>query len=307
MPVFTTTSNLGVGQGAAVAASVSYLDVGLKLEVEPTVQLDNDVIIKLSLEVSNLLRQVSGPGGSTAYEIGTRQASTSLRLNDGETQILAGLISDEDRRSAAGVPGLSGLPILGRLFGVQTDTRNKTEVVLLITPRIVRNLALPDAALTRLASGTDASPGAFSSLLKASGAAGVGLSGAGSPPAPFTPAAVAPSTEAVLRLDVTPQVPAGGTVSISLKNDSGLTVKGELEYDTGKLALPQAGVGAASGRVPFELSPRGDKVIALRALPAANGQVLNISVSGLSAGGLNGETAAVRLDGSGLLTVDAPR
>ena len=307
LPVFTTTSNLGVGQGAAVAASVSYLDVGLKLEVEPTVQLDNDVIIKLSLEVSNLLRQVSGPGGSTAYEIGTRQASTSLRLNDGETQILAGLISDEDRRSAAGVPGLSGLPILGRLFGVQTDTRNKTEVVLLITPRIVRNLALPDAALTRLASGTDASPGAFSSLLKASGAAGVGLSGAGSPPAPFTPAAVAPSTEAVLRLDVTPQVPAGGTVSISLKNDSGLTVKGELEYDTGKLALPQAGVGAASGRVPFELSPRGDKVIALRALPAANGQVLNISVSGLSAGGLNGETAAVRLDGSGLLTVDAPR
>ena len=61
------------------------------------------MIIKLSLEVSNLLRQVAGPGGSTAYEIGTRQASTSLRLNDGETQVLAGLINDEDRRSAAGL------------------------------------------------------------------------------------------------------------------------------------------------------------------------------------------------------------
>ena len=319
LPVFTTTSNLGVGQNAAVASSVSYLDVGLKLEVEPTVQLDNDVIIKLSLEVSNLLRQVAGPGGSTAYEIGTRQASTSLRLNDGETQILAGLINDEDRRSAAGVPGLSAIPLLGRLFGVQTDTRNKTEVVLLITPRIVRNLALPDSALTRLASGTDAAPGAFSSLIKGSGTAGVGMTGAAGagtnpPPAnPLPPAATPalPAAEVVLHFDVTPQVPAGGTVSVNLKNDSGLTVKGEVEYDSSKLALPQPGVGvgalASAGRVSFELPPRGDKVIALRALPSAAGQVLNISFSGLSASGLNGESAAVRLEGSGLLTVDASR
>ena len=314
LPVFTTTSNLGVGQNAAVASSVSYIDVGLKLEVEPTVQLDNDVVIKLSLEVSNLLRQVTGPGNSTAYEIGTRQASTSLRLNDGETQILAGLISDEDRRSAAGVPGLSSLPILGRLFGVQTDTRNKTEVVLLITPRIVRNLALPDSALTRLPSGTDAAPGAFSSLLRASGTAGVGLSGAGAPPLPFTPnaaapvgAAVAAPNEAVVRFDVTPQVPAGGTVSISLKNESGLTVKGAVDYDPSKLVPGQPIAGASAGSYPVEMAPRGDKVVVLRALPAANGQVLNISVSGLTASGLNGETATVRLDGTGLLTVDAPR
>ena len=306
LPVFTTTSNLGVGQNAAVASSVSYLDVGLKLEVEPTVQLDNDVIIKLSLEVSNLLRQVAGPGGSTAYEIGTRQASTSLRLNDGETQILAGLINDEDRRSAAGLPGLSGLPILGRLFGVQTDTRNKTEVVLLITPRIVRNLALPDSALTRLASGTDAAPGAFSNLLRSSAKAGVGLSGALAPPAPITPTAAAPA-EAVVRFDVTPQVPAGGTVSISLKNESALTVKGSIDYDPSKLAPGQPMAGVSPGSYPIEMSPRGDKVVVLRALPAANGQVLNISISGLTASGLNGETASVRLDGTGLLTVDAPR
>ena len=311
LPVFTTTSNLTAGTGAAIAASVSYLDVGLKLEVEPTVQLDNDVVIKLSLEVSNLLRQVSGPGGSTAYEIGTRQASTSLRLNDGETHILAGLISDEDRRSAAGVPGLSGLPLLGRLFGVQTDTRNKTEVVLLITPRIVRNLALPDSALTRLASGTDAAPGAFSSLLRASGSASVGLAGptvgGGSV---FTAAAAATpvaSPEAVLRFDVTPQVAAGGTVSVSLKNESGLTVKGELDYDTSKLVPAQPTLGAPTGRIPVELPPRGDRVVVLRALPAAAGQVLNIGISGLSASGLNGESAPVRLDGTGLLTVDAAR
>ncbi|MDP1098035.1 bacterial type II and III secretion system family protein, partial [Klebsiella quasipneumoniae] len=73
-----------------------------------------------------------------------------------------------------GIPGLSRLPVLGRLFGTQTDTRNKTEVVLLITPRVVRNLAVPDASLTRLAGGTDASPGAFSTLLRRDARLGVG-------------------------------------------------------------------------------------------------------------------------------------
>ncbi|MGS0758385.1 hypothetical protein ACVBEH_28970, partial [Roseateles sp. GG27B] len=69
LPVFTTTTNFT--GSTSVAASVSYLDVGLKLDVEPTIQLDNDVVIKVGLEVSNLIRQVTGPGGTTAYEIGT--------------------------------------------------------------------------------------------------------------------------------------------------------------------------------------------------------------------------------------------
>ncbi|MCA1416939.1 hypothetical protein I6F30_38340, partial [Bradyrhizobium sp. NBAIM20] len=117
LPVFTTTTNFG--GSTSVAASVSYLDIGLKLDVEPSIQLDNDVVIKVGLEVSNLIRQVTGPGGTTAYEIGTRNTSTTLRLADGETQVLAGLINDEDRKSAVGIPGLSRLPVLGRLFGTQ--------------------------------------------------------------------------------------------------------------------------------------------------------------------------------------------
>ncbi|TXI23489.1 MAG: general secretion pathway protein GspD, partial [Roseateles sp.] len=237
VPVFTTTTNFT--GSTSVAASVSYLDVGLKLDVEPTIQLDNDVIIKVGLEVSNLIRQVTGPGGTTAYELGTRNTSTVLRLADGETQVLAGLINDEDRKNVAGVPGLSNLPVLGRLFGTHTDTRNKTEVVLLITPRVLRNLALPDASLTRLAGGTDASPGAFSSLLKREAQVGVGLGrGApGSAPTAVAPQAAAAAVEdAVVKLDVTPQVPAGGTVSVALRNDSGLHVKAEVEYDATRLA-----------------------------------------------------------------------
>jgi len=303
LPVFTTTTNFT--GSTSVAASVSYLDVGLKLDVEPTIQLDNDVVIKIGLEVSNLIRQVTGPGGTTAYEIGTRNTSTVLRLADGETQVLAGLINDEDRKSGTGIPGLSRIPVLGRLFGTQTDTRNKTEVVLLITPRVVRNLAVPDASLTRLASGTDASPGAFSSLLRRDARVGVAPSsgGAAAPVAQAQPSA-APA-EALLKLDVTPQIPAGGTVSVALKNDSGLQIKGELEYDAAKLTPAQPLQGVSPGRYPVELAPRGERVVAFRALPPAAGQVLNIGVSSLSASGLNGESAPVRLEGSGLLTVEA--
>jgi general secretion pathway protein D len=309
LPVFTTTTNFA--GSTSVAASVSYLDVGLKLDVEPTIQLDNDVVIKVGLEVSNLIRQVTGPGGTTAYEIGTRNTSTVLRLADGETQVLAGLINDEDRKSVAGIPGLSRLPVLGRLFGTHTDTRNKTEVVLLITPRVVRNLAVPDASLTRLASGVDGSPGAFSSLLRREARVGVAPA-SGAPGAavaattPAQPMAASPA-EAALKLDVTPQVPAGGTVSVALRNDSGLQIKGELEFDPTKLAPAQPLQGATAGRFPIELPPRGERVVALRALPPAAGQVLNISLTGLSASGLNGESAPVRVDGTGLLTVDAAK
>jgi len=307
LPIFTTTTNFT--GSTSVAASVSYQDIGLKLDVEPTVQLDNDVVIKIGLEVSNVIRQVTGPGGTTAYEIGTRNTATTLRLADGETQVLAGLINDEDRKSGSGIPGLSRIPVLGRLFGTHTDTRNKTEVVLLITPRVVRNLAVPDASLTRVAGGTDASPGAFSSLLRRDAKVGVGLSsgGGGSVSTAAPAAAPAAPVEATLKLDVTPQIPADGTVSVTLKNGSGLQIKGELEYDATRLAPASAIEGAAPGRYPIQLPPRGDRVVVLRALPAAAGLVLNIGLSGLKASGLNGESAAVRVDGTGVLAVDAAK
>jgi general secretion pathway protein D len=83
-----------------------------------------------------------------------------LRLRDGETQILAGLISDEDRRTASRVPGIGELPVAGRLFTHNRDNRVKSEIVLLITPRLVRTLARPDARTAEFAAGTEASTGA---------------------------------------------------------------------------------------------------------------------------------------------------
>ena len=108
VPVITTTSTANVG----VSSSVSYLDVGLKLDVEPSIYLRDEVAIKLGLEVSNIMRQVN-VSGTLAYELGTRTTATVLQLKDGETQVLAGLISDEDRRTANKIPGLGDLPVIG--------------------------------------------------------------------------------------------------------------------------------------------------------------------------------------------------
>src|SRR5690606_15191807 len=111
VPVITTTST----STGFVSESVNYVDVGLKLDVEPTIYLDDEVAIKVNLEVSSLVREVLSKSGSLSYQIGTRGASTVLRLRDGETQVLAGLINDEDRSTANKVPLLGELPILGRL------------------------------------------------------------------------------------------------------------------------------------------------------------------------------------------------
>lgn len=162
VPVITTTTTANVG----VSESVNYLDVGLKLDVEPNVSLDNEVSMRVNLEVSSIVREIRSQTGTLTYQVGTRNTATVLRLRDGETQVLAGLISDEDRRNASRVPGLGDLPLLGRLFASQRDEHAKTEIVLLITPRILRNVERPDRTQLEFEAGTEAVVGGASLQLR---------------------------------------------------------------------------------------------------------------------------------------------
>lgn len=155
VPVITTTTNQ---TSTATTESVTYLDVGLKLEVEPEVHVNNEVSISVALEVSNIIKEIKSTTGLLTYQIGTRSANTVLRLRDGETQALAGLIKDEQRDSASHLPGIGKLPLIGRLFSNETNNRSKSEIVLLITPRVVRSLATPDAHMVEFLSGTSAKP-----------------------------------------------------------------------------------------------------------------------------------------------------
>ncbi len=151
VPVITTNTTANVG----TSESVSYVDVGLKLEVEPRIMLDDFVSIKVNLEVSSLGEAVTLSNNSRVFNIGTRNASTMLRLKHGETQILAGLIQDSERKNADKVPGLGEIPILGRLFSRHNDEKQKTEIVLAITPKIISNVTLPEATFSEYWSGTD--------------------------------------------------------------------------------------------------------------------------------------------------------
>jgi general secretion pathway protein D len=312
LPVFTTTSAANVG----VSASVSYLDVGIKLDVEPTVQLDDEVTIRVTLEVSNLVRQVGGPAGSVGYELGTRRTSTTLRLADGETQVLAGLTKHDELRNINGVPGLVRVPWLGRLFGVDSDQRKKTEVVLLMTPRIVRNLPLPEAALSLRPGGTALNPGA--EPLRLAGAARATLAAArgpvgGSGAAEAAPRAPAESVDAPtprLVLDVSEQAAPGQTATVTLRNPGPFRITGELLFDPNLLSNAAAGAAPGQRTLTFDLAAGTSSAWVLRVLPGAAGSGAEVTLGGLAAidaAGLPATTTPL-VEGRGRIEVrDAPR
>lgn len=154
VPTITNTVTPLTTGSSVVTGNVSYQDVGLKLEFEPQVYGDSEVGIKVSLEVSNIAAEFTDPQGGRSYQIGTRNANTNLRLKDGETQILGGLISDQDRNIASKIPGLGHIPVIGRLFGNNDGSEQRSEIVLAITPRIVRNFVQHSPAVRNIFSGT---------------------------------------------------------------------------------------------------------------------------------------------------------
>lgn len=150
VPIVTTTNANGV-----VSESVSYQDVGLLLQVEPRISLNDEVSVKVNMEVSNILSKQTTKSGLVAYSLGTRNAQTLMTARNSETQVLAGLIKRDESASTAGLPGLSTVPGVGGLFGTNGQNEERTEIVLLITPHIERNLDLPLSAVTTFLAGTE--------------------------------------------------------------------------------------------------------------------------------------------------------
>lgn len=156
VPIISATS-VPSTQGPVITESVTYLDVGLKLEVQPIVHLNNEVAIKIALEVSNATPLEPTRQGTIPVQVDTRNAQTTLRLHDGETQILAGLVRNDHGSNGNKIPGLGDIPGLGRLFGSNRDDVSKSELVLSITPRIVRNLPYQSPSDMEFPTGTETS------------------------------------------------------------------------------------------------------------------------------------------------------
>jgi general secretion pathway protein D len=157
IPIPTTTFNTTTTGGSVFApiTSFTYQNVGINIDVEPRVHHNKEITLKLKVELSNVAGVVSAGGGVSQPIIGTREIETQIRLKDGETNLLAGLIREEERSTLSGVPGLSQVPLLKHLFGTTETEKKETDIVLTLTPHIIRVPDINQADLEPLWIGTD--------------------------------------------------------------------------------------------------------------------------------------------------------
>ena len=150
------TQNAGGNGGIVPITSFQYQDVGIRIDMEPRVHHNQEVTLKIKVEVSNLNGNVAGSGGQSQPIIGTRTIDSTIRLQDGETNFLAGLIRSDLTDSDQGIPGLSDIPIIGRLFSNKHTENQRTDVILTLTPHIIRNAEITEEDLQPIWVGTEA-------------------------------------------------------------------------------------------------------------------------------------------------------
>jgi len=149
------TQNAGGAGGVVPITSFQYQDVGIRIDMEPRVHHNREVTLKIKVEVSNVNGQVPGSGGQSQPIIGTRTIDSTIRLQDGETNFLAGLIRSDESSSDSGIPGLSDIPLLGRLFSRKNTEAQRTDVILTLTPHIIRNAQITEDDLKPIWVGTE--------------------------------------------------------------------------------------------------------------------------------------------------------
>jgi general secretion pathway protein D len=135
----TTFGSLG-GAGSVATQPISsfnYEPVGIIVNMTPRVTFDGDIVLKLTVESSTLGQDVN-IAGQNLPSFGSRKVETTLRLRDGESTLLAGLLREDERRTLTGFPGLMRLPIFKQLFTSNDLSKGQTDIVMLLTPRIVR-------------------------------------------------------------------------------------------------------------------------------------------------------------------------
>ncbi len=138
VPVTTFAPIAAGGIQTQPITSFNYENIGVNIDITPRTHHDDDVSLALKIELSN----ISGTGFGDLPTFGNRSITTVIRLRDGETNMLAGLIRDEERKVLSGVPGLSDIPMIGRLFAYNRTEVQETDIILTLTPHIVRVLDL---------------------------------------------------------------------------------------------------------------------------------------------------------------------
>lgn len=147
-----TTATPGTQPSGTIQETrVEFRDVGLKLTITPIIHLDNEVTVELNFEISSIGELV---GGSLLPSVNTRSLNTFIKVKDGETRLLGGLIQDEFRKTIKKSPILSEIPILGRLFEDVREDKVRRDIVISLTPRLVKIIEMPAPAVAGFWSGT---------------------------------------------------------------------------------------------------------------------------------------------------------
>lgn len=148
----------GGGISPLVNTQFQYLDVGVNIDITPQIHSNREVTLKLVLEVSSVTGEVN-IGGITQPQIGQRRIELEMRLEDGEINLVGGILTDSETQSISGYPWLAKIPLLKYLFGQENKDRRQTEVVFAITPHIVRAEEITDENLRLVDIGTGTSVG----------------------------------------------------------------------------------------------------------------------------------------------------
>jgi general secretion pathway protein D len=151
VPVTTFSPIATGGINQQPITSFNYENIGVNIDITPRTHHDDDVSLALKIEISS----ISGAGFNGLPVFGNRSISTVIRLRDGETNLLAGLIRDDERDVMSGIPGLSDIPVVGRLFAHSRRETQETDIVLTLTPHIVRVLDLSEEDLRPFRVGRD--------------------------------------------------------------------------------------------------------------------------------------------------------
>lgn len=151
VPVTTFAPIATGGINQQPITSYVYENIGVNIDITPRLHHNDDVSLALKISVSS----ISGEGFGGLPTFGNREINTTIRLKDGETNMLAGLIRDDERTVLSGVPGLSDLPLIGRLFANERRVAQETDILLTLTPHIVRVLQLSESDLRPFKLGRD--------------------------------------------------------------------------------------------------------------------------------------------------------
>jgi general secretion pathway protein D len=161
VPITTFAPIAAGGVNTQPITSYAYENIGVNIDITPRMHHDDEVTLALKVSLSS----ISGAGFAGLPTFGNREISTTIRLKDGETNMLAGLIRDDERTVLTGVPGLTDIPVIGHIFANTHKEATQTDIILTLTPHIVRVLDLTEADLRPFRLGRDAGASSLSEIL----------------------------------------------------------------------------------------------------------------------------------------------